>query len=180
MTSRKELLRNYIPMSGEVTIGDGSVLKIEGKGSLLLHISAECGGYDLEFSDVLHVPKLQDNLISQGCLDKKGMTITTQNGRAEISDNRKVFLIAHRVGTLYFITTEGGTSISSLRETYNYEKEKVYKVSVSTWHSRLGHLHIKAMSEIEPLKDLKKKTPKEEPCTVCIEGKNEKKSIPHG
>jgi len=39
---RKDLLRDYVPIKGEVTVGDGTSLKIEGKGKLLLHISKEC------------------------------------------------------------------------------------------------------------------------------------------
>jgi len=42
MTPRKDLLRDYVPIKGEVTVGDGTSLKIEGKGKLLLHISKEC------------------------------------------------------------------------------------------------------------------------------------------
>jgi len=81
MTSRRKLFREFLPMTGEVTVGDGTPLKIEGKGKVLLHVSDECGGFDLQFSDVLYVPKLQDNLISQDTLDRKGMTIMTANGR---------------------------------------------------------------------------------------------------
>jgi len=94
MTSRSDLFCDFTPTFEEVTVEDGTPLKIEGKGKILLHISDECGGPDLDFLEVLYVPKLQDNLISQGTLDKKGMTIVTANGRADISDQGKVFLTA--------------------------------------------------------------------------------------
>jgi len=166
MTPRKDLPRDYVPIRGE----DGTSLKIEGKGKLLLHISKECGGFDLDFTDVLHVPKLQDNLISQGTLDKKGMKITTVNGRTEISEKGKIFLVAHRGGTLYFITTEGGDTIDSLRQMYAEETRKASLVSTSTWHNRLGHLHETALDKIPPISD-RETTKLREPCDICIQAK---------
>jgi len=43
-------------MTGEVLLGDGSPLRISGKGTVKLHISNECGGFDLDFSNMLYVP----------------------------------------------------------------------------------------------------------------------------
>jgi hypothetical protein len=34
-------------------------------------MSQECGGNDIELKDVLYVPELQDNLISQGQIEEK-------------------------------------------------------------------------------------------------------------
>jgi len=64
--------------------------RLKERAKLLLHISKECGGFDLDFTEVSHVPKIQDNLISQGTLDNKGIKITTVNGRRETSEKGKI------------------------------------------------------------------------------------------
>jgi len=98
------------------------------------------------------------------------MKITTVNGRTEISEKGKIFLVAHRVGTLYFIATEGGDTTDSLRQMYAEETRKASLVSTSTWHNRLGHLHETALDKIPPISD-RETTKLREPCDICIQAK---------
>lgn len=170
MTPKRELLTDYIPMCGEVSIGDDSLLKIAGKGKLLLRVSDECGGFDLHFSEVLHVPELAENLLSQGQLDSKGMKIVTFGGMSEIFDGDQLFLKAYKVGSLYFVTTTDSPSISDLKSNYKEHKKKASVVSLETWHRRLGHAHEDCILKITPLADNSTKKMKEE-CSTCIVGK---------
>lgn len=39
MTPRRDLFKDFVPMEGEVTIGDGNPLKIKGRGKVLLKIA---------------------------------------------------------------------------------------------------------------------------------------------
>jgi len=52
---------------------------------------------------------------------------------------------------------------------------KALKVSASTWHQRLGHLHTKATEKIPQIKTKKEGMEK---CDICIQGKMRKKSFP--
>jgi hypothetical protein len=177
MTPRKELLRDYEPMSGEVSIGDGRLLKIVGKGKLLLHISEECGNSDLDFLEVLHVPGLSDNLISQGMLDDRGLEIQTVRGVSKIFDGEDLLLQAHKVGKLYFITTTSSESISDLNSKYQAELKKASLATLETWHNRFGHLSEDALLKIPCIAESVKSRSRND-CDVCIMGKKKKESYP--
>lgn len=171
MTSDKELFVEFRKSEGHVIVGNGEPLKIEGIGKIKLSISTECGGYDLGFAEALYVPELVDNLISQGTLEKKGYKIVSYNGVSEISLDDVVYLKCFRVGTLYYVTTEDGTSISELKQMYEAElvNKKASRVSFVKWHERLGHLNPADMAKIRAI-DLKDGTT-QEGCGVCCAGK---------
>jgi hypothetical protein len=177
MTSRKDLFTKLSEFEGEVNLGDGSPLKIHGIGTILLHMSDECGSFDLEFNDVLYVPELEDNLISQGTIESKGMKIVCVQGLTSISEEDKVFLKAHRVGTLYYITTVGSTTLEEIRT--DYEKNGTIKASRATaniWHERMGHLNVEDLKKIEQL-EVSNLQPCEL-CDTCHEGKARRTSFP--
>lgn len=181
MTHRRDLMEDFVPMSGEVLVGDGSPLQIEGKGSVLLHISSECGGFDLKFKEVLYVPQLKDNLISLGALDEKGLMITSHNGILNVcdADNPKPLLKAHRVGRLYVVTTENGESINYLRGQFKSESTRtVSKVSFKMWHERLGHAHTEAIKKMSIIKENSTDLQLTEDCISCIKGKMKKLKFP--
>ncbi|KAE8739335.1 hypothetical protein FOCC_FOCC015166 [Frankliniella occidentalis] len=174
MTSRKDLFTKLSAFEGEVNLGDGSPLKIHGIGTILLHMSNDCGSFDLEFNDVLYVPELEDNLISQGTIEAKGMKIVCYQGLTSISDNDCVFLKAHRIGTLYYITTVGSTTLEDIKK--NYEENGIIKASRVTadiWHQRLGHLNQEDLKKIESV-EVSKLTE----CDTCHEGKARRTNFP--
>jgi hypothetical protein len=65
-------MRDFASTNGELVVGDGAPLKIVGKGRVMLEMSQECGGNDIELKDVIYIPELQDNLIYQGQIEEKG------------------------------------------------------------------------------------------------------------
>jgi hypothetical protein len=119
---------------------------------------------------VLYIPGLQDNLISEGKLDLKGMSINRKNGITTISDDTDVILKGFRVGTLYYVTTQGSTSIEEIEKKYKYIGNKVSKVSSDIWHSRLGHINKESLKRISPLEGHLKKDVGND-CESCIHGK---------
>ncbi|KAJ1523108.1 hypothetical protein ONE63_001001 [Megalurothrips usitatus] len=149
----------------------------EGKGRVLLNISAECGGFDLEIQDVLYVPKLQDNLMSQGVFQRKGMKIVSYGENTQIYDGDELFLKCHLIGTLTFITTANSESIDELRERYVSEEKKASFVSTEVWHNRLGHLHKGALLKIQPIAE-KGNIKMDEDCEICIKGKMKRSNFP--
>ena len=177
MTPRRDLIRDFVPMKGEVLVGDGNPLKIEGKGKVLLKISPECGGFDLDIPDVLYVPELQDNLMSQGIFQQKGMKIVSFGENTNVYDGEELFLKAYLIGTLTFVTTANGVTIDELKTEYVSEERKASFVSTEVWHNRLGHLHQEALLKIQPIAE-KGNTKMEEDCETCIRGKLRRSNFP--
>lgn len=177
MTPRRDLFRDFIPMKGEVLIGDGNPLKIEGKGKVLLNISPECGNFDLDIPEVLYVPELQDNLMSQGIFQRKGMKIVSYGETTNIYDGNELFLKCYLIGTLTFVTTANGNSIEELKAEYLKEERKASFVSTEVWHNRLGHVHQDAMFRIAPIVETGAKK-MEDVCDSCIRGKMRRTSFP--
>ena len=178
MTNRKDLFVDMKPLTGKVEVGDGHPIDIEGIGTVKLNISSECGGFILEFKNVLYIPELKDNLISQGMLDDLGMKFSTCQGVTEISDSGKVFLKALKVGTLYYITTDGGTSISEIKQLQEDSSErKVSRMGSPLWHNRLGHL---SEENLKKIKVIQVQGKQDEDCESCCEGKMKRLQFPSG
>jgi hypothetical protein len=153
MTNRKEFMHDFVSTNGEVVVGDGAPLGIVGKGRVTLKMSQECRGNDIELKDELYIPELQDNVISQGQTEEKGLKIVTHEGTSKIMRDEKMIFQAHRVSRLYYVTTLGSTTIEDIKEAYD-KKKKASLVSLATWHSRLGYLHLEAMKKLEVLRGL--------------------------
>lgn len=180
MCPRRELFHHLEPMEGEVEVGDGAPLRIEGKGSVMLNISDECGGKDVELKEVLYIPALQDNLISLGQIEEKGCKIETFNGVANIYLREKLILRAARVARLYYVSTVGGISIQEISEEFNNMGKKASRVSFQTWHSRLGHLNEQSMKKISILQEITMGGWKKDDCSTCIIGKMKRYAFPKG
>ena len=148
MLNSKDLFIELKEVKGEVSQGDGSSLAIEGIGKAELKLSDECGGWKLLLSEVYYIPTLADNIISQGTLEEKGVKFVTENGLTTASLNGEDIFLAHRVGKLYYVTlNEYSGGIEEMRRS-------LARISLSTWHSRMGHLHEEALKKT-PIKSKK-------------------------
>ncbi|KAG8237808.1 hypothetical protein J437_LFUL002416, partial [Ladona fulva] len=152
MTYRRDLLRDFSEASGEVAMGDGAPLKI----------IDECGGKDVELSEVLLAPELQDNLLSLGRNEEKGLKIITYQGISKAYKDEKLIFQAHRVGRMYYMTTLGGVTVNEIKREYDANKKSVAVVSFQTWHSRLGHPNEKALRKLSVLEESMGKGKREE------------------
>ena len=70
---------------GMVKFGDGSVVKIEGRGTILF---VSKGGEHRKLTDVYFIPRLKANLVSLGQLDETGCFISIERGLLKICDNQ--------------------------------------------------------------------------------------------
>ena len=127
------------------TKSGGSSVKIEGIGKITIPMSEENGGKDITLSEVLYVPELEDNLISEGQLEEKGLKILAFGGKSEVFQGENLLFQAHRVSRLYYFTTVGGISVQEIGQEHSSQERKVNHVTFSTWHTRLGHPGEQAM-----------------------------------
>jgi len=178
MSSNKDLFTSMRESSGEVQIGDGSPLLITGVGSVRIKVSDDCGGKDITLSDVLYVPNLQDNLISQGQLEEKGVEFRSKDGVNKALLGEKLLFQAHRIGRLYFLTTTDGASVDTLKNAFDKNVKKASRVSQTVWHNRLGHPSQQVVGKMHIMSELAFKNEEEDFCEPCVLGKMTRKKFP--
>ena len=70
---------------GTVKFGDGSVVGIEGRGTVLFNCKS---GEHQALTGVYHIPRLTTNIISLGQLEEDGFKILLESGFLRIWDRR--------------------------------------------------------------------------------------------
>jgi hypothetical protein len=142
-------------------------------GMVLLHLSEDDGVKDIKLSEVYYVPSIWD-LISVGKLALKGLTIRMSSCEANVIKEGRIVLRAPKKRNSYVVRAEGSPA--------NFEKEacnKAARVSLSTWHDRLGHLHKEALMKIPHIKANMEEEALSS-CSTCTQGKLRRKPFPQG
>ena len=122
-------------MKGSVKFGDGSVVRIEGRGSVMF--AAESGEHRV-LTEVYHIPKLKSNIISLGQLDKNGCKYFADDGLMTVWDReRKVLARVRRSrNRLYMLKIEKARPECLLARTAE---------APWLWHARYGHISFHAL-----------------------------------
>jgi hypothetical protein len=96
MTSHKELFTQLSSYGWTVTIGDNSILAVEGCGTIELALRLSDGKHIVaSFNNILYIPKLLGGyLLSESKLEKMGYTIFSTSGRHRVLENGKEYLYA--------------------------------------------------------------------------------------
>jgi hypothetical protein len=96
MTAYKELFTKLSSYCGTVTIGDNSILSVEGRKTIELDLWLSDGKHIIAtFSNVLYVPKLLGgNLLSESKLEKMDYTISSTSRHCRVLENGKEYLYA--------------------------------------------------------------------------------------
>ena len=90
----------------EVTLGDGHVVKANGRGVVKIEIECQRSQKvkNCVLQDVFYVPSLSYNLVSVSKATKSGKTVTFDEDGCHILDEcQKLIANAKRVGNLYYL-----------------------------------------------------------------------------
>ncbi|KAD7117288.1 hypothetical protein E3N88_04556 [Mikania micrantha] len=118
-------------VTGQVRFGDGSYVKIKGKGSILL----ECKNQEQRIiPQVYYIPSLKNNILRLGQLTENGCKFILENDLLYLYDQNQTLLMKVKRSTnrLYNISLKVGTPICLL----NKLEDEAW-----LWHARLGHLN---------------------------------------
>lgn len=162
-------------VSGTVMWGDGWTSPVKGKGSIVMDVSKECGGYQIVLSNVYYAPEIDDNLMSERQFDKKGFKIVTESGEKKIMDKSEVFLIGHwnTKAKMYDVKVHDYKTGSKSQSRKTEEKEvKISgkRASIELWHARMGHM--------KQLPDACEVSGEPDDCETCLKSKSKKKPFP--
>jgi hypothetical protein len=125
-------------VQGSVWFGDGSCVRIQGMGSVVIQ---DCHNGHKVLTDVYYIPKLKSNIVSLGQLEEKGFKYVGENGRLCVYDQERILLIsAPRVGNRLYLANFGlGSPVCLQAQTI----DKSWR-----WHTRFGHLNFRALSDL--------------------------------
>ena len=173
MTPHKDWIRNYTPYRVPIRLADNRIIYSEGVGTVVFRPTIH--GHksrDIEFSRVLHVPSLRNNLLAVLYLTRfKGFTV-------HIFGHSMNFI---RNDTVLFTATINSEGIGYLDGSTIDNSERVQLAStlpldLTLWHRRLGHLNhdsIKKMLRQNLVTGLTlESSAKPDPiCEPCLAGK---------
>ena len=173
MTPHKNWIRNYTPYRVPIKLADNRIIYSEGVGTVVFRPTIHgLKSRDVEFSRVLHVPSLRNNLLAVLYLTRfKGFTVHIFGHSMNFIRNDTVLFTAT-------INSEGvgyldGSTID------NFERVQLAStlpLDLTLWHRRLGHLNhdsIKKMLRHNLVTGLTlESSAKPDPiCEPCLAGK---------
>ena len=156
---------------GEVKFGDGSTVKIQGKGSIRF---ATDDGKECVLKEVYFIPNLCNNIISLGQLSENGSKVVIEGEYLWVYDGKGKLLMKVRKSTnrLYkvIIKDEKSTCLLTKAEENSW-----------LWHARLGHVNFPAiilMSKNKMALGLPEITHPKSICEGCLMSKQTRRPFP--
>nr|GEW28280.1 zinc finger, CCHC-type [Tanacetum cinerariifolium] len=159
-------------ISGRVYFGDGSYVKIKGKGSILL----ECKNKEQRVNpNVYYIPNLKSNILSLGQLTENGCKIIMKNNILLLygQDKKLLMRVERSRNRLYKINLKVGMPMCLLANLENH---------AWLWHARLGHLNfdlIKQMTQKKLVEGIPSINHKNRACNACLLGKHSRAPFPN-
>jgi hypothetical protein len=136
MTGLRQVFATLVnTVHGSVKFGDGSIIKICRKGSVVFRGQT---GEQCVLADMYYIPSLRSNIIFVGQLDEGGYKIGIANGMMTIHDPAsKLLARVKRTGNCLYtglLTHDAPTCLISETEDTTWQ-----------WHARFGNLHFRAL-----------------------------------
>ena len=102
--NKNNFVRLELLEESKITIGDGKLLKAEGRGEVKLEMILKGGNRTCTLRDVLYVPELAYSLLSVSRASKFGATSTFKNDDCRLKDDKgKLLGVANKVQGLYYL-----------------------------------------------------------------------------
>ncbi|WVZ58489.1 hypothetical protein U9M48_008761 [Paspalum notatum var. saurae] len=136
MTSSRSAFSNLdTGVRGTVKFGDGSVVGIEGRGTVLFNCK---NGEHHALAGVYHIPRLTTNIVSLGQLEEDGYKILMENGFLRIWDRSRRLLakVPRTHNRLYQINLDISKPVCLAAQGTDVAWR---------WHARYGHINFRAL-----------------------------------
>jgi len=142
MTFEQEWFTTYKRISPKrVFMGDDTVLKAIGKGNI--KATMQVGGEltHATITQVLHVPKMKNNLISVSKLISEGFKVEFDKDGYKVNNARGVVVEARRGKNLYLFNVKVRKDTTHIANSLDE--------GAMLWHERLCHLNMASLKELE-------------------------------
>ena len=173
MACDKSNFKDYKEVSTpSVVLGDKSVAKAAGKGTVELTLNVSGKDTKCRLEDVMHIPTFGFNLLSVSALCKKGLKVEFEGETCRIFKNDTIVATGHLEGDLFGL------------DTLNTPPDKhAHFADLKLWHERLAHVFSDGISQmarnnvVKGLENLKS-TKRDEKCVACVYGKGHRLPFP--
>ena len=172
MMGEREVFSDFdTRVHGTVWFGDGSVARIEGRGTVLFKLK-DVGHKAL--GGVYHISRLTASIVSIGQLDEDGYRIDIQAGVLRIWDphGRLMAKVQRTEDCLYMLTLDIGKPVCQAAQGSS---------TAWRWHARFGHLNFRGLRRLAQ-EDVVRGLPSiehvDEVCDSCLAGKQRRMAFP--
>lgn len=130
-------------------------------------------------SDVLYVPEIHLNLFSSSCALDKGLKLTSDNKKCELTKDGVVVAVGVRQKRLFklMIHVEPPPSSKTSIDASVHSAVK-QPISLQLWHERIGHQHIAQVKRFLNSMDISFEDDGSYACNDCIVGKQHRLPFP--
>ena len=186
MTPHREWFHTYSPCSVPIRVANGQVVFAAGRGTVeFAPVKGTCNLRPVVFSDVLHVPALNQHLLSVLTITSKhgfDVWIRSDNTMEFIKDSVPRFYTS--VGADRVALLCGTTVVTSGTPNRRSEHARSAQSSYELWHRRYGHIspqRLKALLDSDMVSNLSlPSVPLSIPvCPSCLDGKQTQDPFPH-
>ncbi len=173
MTFEREWFTTYesiVPR--KVYMGDDTILEAIGKGNIKATMQVGGRGLFTTITQVLHVPKMKNSLISISKLISEGLKVEFDKDDCKVNNAHGIVVAeARREKNLYLL------NVNVRKESANVAKSS--NEGVTLWHQRFGHLNMASLTKLEKMVNGMnlKEVPLHHVCEACIEGKHQRTSF---
>jgi hypothetical protein len=174
MTFEQKWFTTYKRISPRrVFMGDDTVLEAIGKGSI--KATMQVGGQltHTTITQVLHVPKMKNNLISVSKLISQGFKMEFDKDGCKVNDaGRVVVAQAQRDKNLYLLNVKVRKDMADIANSL--------EESAMLWHERLDRLNMASLKKLDAMVDGMnlKEVSLHHICEGCVKGKHQRTSFP--
>lgn len=158
-------------ITGQVRFGDGSSVKIEGKGTVMFVCK---NGDEFALHEVYYIPSLPTNIVSIGQLSEEGNRVVIKGEYLWAFDQQERLLIKVRrsQNRLYRLIID-----TTCKKCLMTKQDEVWRL----WHVRLGHVNyqtLNLMSKHRMVNGMPRIAQSMTVCTGCLMSKKTRKQFP--
>ena len=169
--SRSVFAERNSGITGTVRFGDGSVVNIEGKGTVLFACKS---GEHRRLEGVYYIPRLTTNIVSIGQLDEDGFKVLIESGILRLFDLQRQLLakVERSSSRLYFLDMNIVAPVCLTARAGDVTWR---------WHERFGHINFQSLRKLGR-KDMVLGLPSidhvEQVCEDCVLAKQKRTPFP--
>lgn len=189
MCNKYEMFGKYVKLKEpkQIKIGDGSLITAIGIGTVFIESYNGCKFVKMKIQNVLHVPELELNLLSQGKVLDKGFYMISDAESAKFIHLKTnvVYAVAKRENKLFRMMFRLDKTTSEIeKEKFQSDchvasSSKLKNKSLLWWHERLAHQHFNHVKKVLKENEITWESSPETPfCEACIQGKQHRGSFP--
>ena len=172
MGSRNVFIELNTDVTGTVKFGDGSVVAIKGKGTILLACKS---GEHRRLDGVYYIPRLTTNIVSLGQMDEDGFKVDIESDILRLFDLRRQLLakVYRTPSRLYYLDM----NIAALVCLTARAGDVMWR-----WHERYGHLNFQSLRKLgreDMVRGLPSIDHVEQVCEDCVLAKQKRTPFSH-